>query len=278
MNLDITPFLPLISGAVGGATSVGLFKGPIQTLEDWWYVTYGHNLSETAALLKEKQALNVEKMRDETLNEATKILPENIQEPKLNILGPALEASKYYIEEEELRNMFAKLIASSMDKSKSSQVHPSFVEVIKQMSSKEAFLLKNLKAQNPFGRITLVNSHQDNNINSNNQLSDWSKETRKTIFDCFYVSETNKDFIDNAFSMSALSRLGLIKIDTYITLADDSEYKYIEENFKIFDDFKNNEIADWLNISISPTEHFNLQKGSISLTEYGISFCRVCFK
>ena len=134
MTLDITPFLPLISGAVGGAASVGLFKGPIQTFQDWWYVSYGHHHSEAAALLMEKQEINVQKLRDETLKETSKILPENIREPQLNILGPAIEASKYYIEDDELRSMFSKLIAASMDTSKLDIAHPSFVEIIKQMT------------------------------------------------------------------------------------------------------------------------------------------------
>ncbi len=47
--IDLTQyqeFLPVISGFLGGATSAGLFAGPIQTLQDWWYVNYGHNISD----------------------------------------------------------------------------------------------------------------------------------------------------------------------------------------------------------------------------------------
>ncbi len=61
----------------------------------------------------------------------------------MSIVGPALEASRYYIEEEELRKMFAKLIASSMNKNKSeiSITHPSFVEIIKQLTPLDAQIL-----------------------------------------------------------------------------------------------------------------------------------------
>ena len=92
-----------------------MFAGPIQTLQDWWYINYGHNVSNQAALLRAKNEIDVENLRNSTLQEVATIPPENIQEPPLKILGPALEASKYYIEEEELRSMFAKILSSSFD-------------------------------------------------------------------------------------------------------------------------------------------------------------------
>lgn len=74
--------------------------------------------------------------------EVSRIPVENLVEPPLNIVGPALEASKYYIEREELQELFSKLIASSMNSKKQESVHPSFVEVIKQLSPLDAKLLK----------------------------------------------------------------------------------------------------------------------------------------
>ena len=65
-----------------------------------------------------KNEIDVENLRNSTLQEVATIPPENIQEPPLKILGPALEASKYYIEEEELRSMFAKILSSSFDNRK----------------------------------------------------------------------------------------------------------------------------------------------------------------
>lgn len=282
MTLDITPFLSIISGAVGGAASVGLFKGPIQTLEDWWYITFGYEKSEAAALLKEKQALNVEKMRNETLSEAAKILPENIQEPPLNILGPALEASKYYIEEEELRKMFAKLIASSMDKTKAPQVHPSFVEIIKQLSSKEALLLKDFNSRNPFAKIVLIEDKEDpsiedfmsNDINSMEKISTMFGRKSKTILDYFYYSENNKDFLDNDFSISALNRLGLIQVESHIILSDNVAYNKLEEQFE---NFKDSPFMKLNKQHFTSEQHLELQKGSIDITPFGLFFCIACF-
>ena len=60
----------------------------------------------------------------------------------MSILGPALEASKFYIEEEDIREIFASLLAASFDSSKSSLLHHSFVEIIKQLSPLDARNLK----------------------------------------------------------------------------------------------------------------------------------------
>lgn len=80
----------------------------------------------------------IEKFKTEIATEISKVPKEQLTEPPLNIVGPALEASKYYIEDEDLRLMFAKLIAASMDTTKQSLAHPSFVEIIKQMSAFDA--------------------------------------------------------------------------------------------------------------------------------------------
>ena len=61
--------------------------------------------------------------------------------PKPYILGPSVQALEYGVLEDHLSDMFASLIASSMDADKSRHAHPSFVEIIKQMNADEAKLL-----------------------------------------------------------------------------------------------------------------------------------------
>ena len=75
-------FLPLVTGFLGGATSAGVFAGPIQTLQDWWYINYGHNVSDRAALLRAKNEIDVENLKNSTLQEVATIPPENIRTNK----------------------------------------------------------------------------------------------------------------------------------------------------------------------------------------------------
>ncbi|OME86537.1 MULTISPECIES: DUF4393 domain-containing protein [Paenibacillus] len=86
----------------------------------------------------------------------SKIPSENLVEPPLNIVGPALESAKYYIDDENISEMFAKLISSSMDSRNQNKAHPAFVEIIKQLSPFDASNLKFLvENQNEFGIINI---------------------------------------------------------------------------------------------------------------------------
>lgn len=75
--------------------------------------------------------------------EKLKNVPEDeIVSPKTNVAGPALEALRYTGHEDELREMYANLLASSMDSKTANSAHPAFVEVIKQLTPDEARLIR----------------------------------------------------------------------------------------------------------------------------------------
>ena len=79
---------------------------------------------------------------------AADIPPENLQEPKASVAGPALQALAFTHEEEPLRNMFLGLLSTAMDSRKAESAHPAFVEIIKQLDSIEArHLVKILKSK-----------------------------------------------------------------------------------------------------------------------------------
>lgn len=90
--------------------------------------------------------------RENNLNEFKKSLIKNIAEipegkkidPPENIIGTALEAVKYKIDIESIREMFAKLIASAMNEDTSDEVLPIFIETLKGLSGQDAVALKEL--------------------------------------------------------------------------------------------------------------------------------------
>lgn len=67
--------------------------------------------------------------------------PENIVTPKPNIAGPVLESLRYIGHESSLSELYANLLAASMDKATASGAHPAFVEIIKQLTPDEAKLV-----------------------------------------------------------------------------------------------------------------------------------------
>lgn len=278
--MDLNTFYPIIAGALSGATSAGVFKGPIQTLEDWWYINFGHSVSEKANLLRAQQDINIEKLKNETLSEIIKIQPENVQNPKLRILGPALEASKFYIEEDEIRSMFAKLIASSLDSNKNSKFHASFVEIIKQMDPIDAENLSYI-FNNKYNAIC--------NIKENFPTGGYF-----VLYEHVFISNTNQtDHEIQSASLTNLERLGLISISYSQHFNDQDIYdkfksckQYIDAKAKIDNDNAllesgNTDLPQDLEEMRKKSQKFSgpsIEKGIIQITPLGHHFCEICIK
>lgn len=255
----------LISGGTGFVTSLASksINGPVQTLDDIWELVFGgfNNYVNKKRAIREK---NLNDFKDKIANEIKKIPNENIQEPSLNIIGPALEASKYYIEEKDIRNIFAKLIASSMDDRNNFEIHNSYVEIIKQLTSLDAKILSSFKytEDQPIceirkysedGKYIVVGSDifLPNNMNIENDIED--------------------KFINQySISISNLSRLGLVIIDYSIYIPFDSYYNNIIE-MKFYKDLNTQcqKIKETFN-------ELSLIKGKVKLTPIGNSFVSVC--
>ena len=130
-------------------------KAPAKTLNLLWEATIGR-INPYLEKSIEEHRKNVLKYEDDIKQEITNIPPDQInQSPDIGILGPALEASKYYIENEIVRKMFAKLIGAELDLRKSDKIHRSFVDIIRQMSSNDARLLPLLPLSGPIAEIRL---------------------------------------------------------------------------------------------------------------------------
>lgn len=97
-----------------------------------WVIQKEHNLTVTKKLLAEK-------LKDTPI--------ENIITPPSYVAVPALQAISYCMDDDELRNMFAELIAHAMDSETVDNVHPTYVEIIKQMSPYDAVVFKELLKQ-----------------------------------------------------------------------------------------------------------------------------------
>ena len=84
--------------AAGGAAISSVFKGPAETFSQLWYYNFGYKMD--IKVRQRKQEVDNLFLKD-IATEVSNIPIDQIQEPKLSVLGPALEASKYYIDDEE---------------------------------------------------------------------------------------------------------------------------------------------------------------------------------
>lgn len=147
--------------------------------------------------------------------------PEDIQPPKPNIAGPALEALRYCGHEPTLRNLYANLIAASLDKKTATMAHPAFVELIKQLSPDEARLMQLLAFDRPFPIITVRAESNDAAKGGKDVLA---KVSLLGIEAGCQHPELTPAYLDN------LARLGLIEIPQFMTYTDTSVYKPLEEH------------------------------------------------
>ncbi len=94
----------------------------------------------------EKWIINGEeslRLTAESIKEKVKQIPEDkLVEPEPYVAIPAIQQISYCQNSEELRDLYANLLASSMNADKKWQVHPSFVDIIKQLTPDEAKFLK----------------------------------------------------------------------------------------------------------------------------------------
>lgn len=120
----------------------------------------GRNLAETAVVvtatiknsllplaavnfvIEKARVYFAERFQSELAERAKAIPADRIVEPKASIAGPALQGLALSHEESNLKDMYLNLLAAAMDGRVAPDVHPAFVEVIRQLSAEEAGLLK----------------------------------------------------------------------------------------------------------------------------------------
>lgn len=114
-------------------------KAALSPLEKW-ILQKEYNVEETRKLL-EKKLENVS--------------PDQIEAPEPHIAVPAMQYISYCMDNEELREMYANLLACSMNKALKNGVHPAFVEIIRQICPDEAKIIKYLYQYNTIPIIGL---------------------------------------------------------------------------------------------------------------------------
>lgn len=207
------PIATEILTAAGGAIAAKIFDGPFKTLEDFWFSHFGYKAAESRI---QKEA-ELESYKKSIISNLNKIPEENLRQPKLNLVGPAIEASKYYIGESVLRDMFAKLIANACDNSKADTVHPAFVECIKQMNSNDAVSLTNLDS---YGSLVDYNLEYKQKPGIIHPMAEGVHLSAKVQ----HYSHAN------CLSISNLARLNIIECDKVFSGAEYLDYSIYENN------------------------------------------------
>jgi len=186
---------------------------------------------------------------------------QDIITPKTNIAGPTLEALRFTGHEDSLREMYANLLATSMDVITATLAYPSFVEIIKQMTSDEAKLMKlfSIKKAFPLISIRMVVANNDSGAGGVDILRNFSFlgdeagcENRKLV----------DAYLDN------LCRLGLIDIPSNFQYTKIGIYKSLE-NHPVIKKCINK-------IEVHPNKKHIIERKGIRVTKLGEHFIKAC--
>ncbi|MBE6567764.1 MAG: DUF4393 domain-containing protein [Ruminococcaceae bacterium] len=203
---------------------------------------------------------NYERTR-QLLAEKLQYTPEELIVPPENYVAvPALQQIAYCFDSDELRDMYANLLANSMNKVVKNGVHPGFVEIIKQLSPDEAKILRYINNVSFVPTVALKAYKKNGETVVALKLFTNIGE----LCDCEDCGGYEKH-IDN------LIRLGLINASTKQCLADKSRYDSLKNHSYILSRKAYIENMDKI-------AKVDFVEGYMELTVFGKAFCSICLQ
>jgi hypothetical protein len=187
--------------------------------------------------------------------------PERRLPPPPEVVGPLLAHYPYVAEKEELRDMFENLLAASTDSK--GGAHPSFVEVLKQINSDEAKLLRSLGPQTTsLGRtnlpMILVLS-----IKAPRMAREVGRLTNLDLVGPLEAPNRLAVYEDN------LARLSLLQFDSRRKLANKSLYEELEKAVQP-------SLERVRERASARGQRIALHRGMMIVTDFGAAFLRAC--
>lgn len=202
-----------------------------------WIVEQEYSLAETEKLLEIKLK-NIDQ--------------EKIVTPETYVAVPALQAISYSMDSEELRNMYANLLAKAMNIDEKEKVHPAFVELIKQITPREAVIFDRLYRTAIIPVMDLyIKTSTGNNAHIYN-----------------ITTITDFSYNDVTIALDNLVRMGLIEIPFGEKYTEDSVYEMIRNTNAYSEERK---LLEQMNIGEVKEE-----KKYIKKTFLGKAFFEVC--
>ena len=182
---------------------------------------------------------------------------EKLTEPEPYVAIPAVQQLSYCYDSNELRELYANLLVSSMNSDKKKEVHPAFVDIIKQLAPDEARLLKLISGEiSDFPLIDLQITNESTHgyfdvIRNFTSIGDEVCESPSNI--CAYIEN--------------LDRLKLICIleDNHLT----NETKYTPlENAPTILSYRSTPLAEG--------HSYTIHKKLFLITDFGKAFIKTC--
>lgn len=242
-----------------------------ETLSEIWYLTIGGPIHQAAIKRKERYAIEAEKFKEEVIQKVNSIPKEHQVEPDFQIASTALNDAKFCLENEEIREMFANLIASASDSTKASDALPIFSDIIRKMTPRDA---SNLAS---FGNV------------SNHPIAiyrEWVTQYgySDTMKNVFLLNKKYSDLRKQSASINTLCTLGLVEVNydkkfdasAYSAFYETADYKALVELCKEMNKMSPENLPPQFQQLFTKNARVEVIGGMVELTELGSMFKRVC--
>ena len=180
------------------------------------------------------------KFANKLKNKLNNIPYENRCKPNLSTVGPIIDSLKYNLNEENLHDMYANLLAKSCNKDFSKDVLVVYAEIIKQLTSKEAYILKTYniltchlgicdirfqkKFQNNLGNISDITLPPNNIIRLSNEGYD-------LLLHYLPLKGININYIQLSTMIDNWIRLNLVQIKNSYLLRENAYQDFYYDDF-----------------------------------------------
>ncbi|MDI2037257.1 DUF4393 domain-containing protein [Paenarthrobacter nitroguajacolicus] len=195
---------------------------------------------------------------DEDMRERIEAIPENRRvAPKPIVAAPAMQGLAFSLDEPDLKELYLNLLASASDDRKRDTVHPSFAEIIRQLTGEEASLLRHPlgnSAHVAIARVRGTTSGRGGRTLANHLLPLADSDTGEMTVDAEVPT-----YVDNWM------RLGLVDVEYGTYLVRGGAYDFVAqrpEYLKLEAEYANADIT------------LKIEQGILRPTEFGMAFGR----
>ena len=199
---------------------------------------------------------HLRKFKQSIIDNVNKIPEENRDSSKINLAMKTIEDSKYQISDDNLREMFAKLVAASIDKRNNQVLSPRFSNVLSQFSPEDAKFLMQISSNNfKFLPIPTVIFFAQTDNGSGSKYGDHFIAPDKSTASWF----------QNELSLNNLVSLGIINQTDEEYLIHDTITSFYDSAEKSIDFLAWSNILQASNLNLKPS----IKKGIIRFTTFG---------
>lgn len=209
------------------------------------------------------QKNKLKQFAEEIRNKNDQIPVENRDSSKIGLAIKAIEEARYQLNEDDIREMYVNLIASTVDNRKNSIVNPRLATVVSQFGIKEAKLMKEIYLS-------------DNRSLPTSEIWAFAKDLKYNYkLSQRYVFIHNKPTLQYYSSIDILKSLGVINATNKRKLTtgnSEQNYKIMKDIIQASKDYKS--MKDVLN----ENEYLEYMPSYITLTDFGRDLCHCIFE